>query len=74
MAMPAIIWYGTFMTQANSFPKLAGSAGSLLAIVGLLTYLSGVFSIGPRMFLFVGVALIALAFVAFFIEEFGPRR
>jgi len=62
------------MTQANSFPRLAGKAGALMAVVGLLIYLSAVFGIAPRMFLIVGIGLIVLAFVSFFLEEFGPRR
>jgi hypothetical protein len=74
VAMSAIICYGNFMAQANSIPKLAGSAGALLAIVGILTFFSAVFSFTPRMFVFTGVALFALSLVAFFVEEFGPRR
>jgi hypothetical protein len=59
------------MDQANGVSKLAGRAGQLIAIVGLLTFFAGVFSIAPRMFVFAGVALLALAIIAFFVEEFG---
>ena len=53
---------------------MAGTTGTLLAIVGILTFFSGVFSITPRMYVFVGTALIILAFIAYSIQEFGPRR
>ena len=46
----------------------------LLAFVGILTFFSGVFSFAPRMFVFAGVALIALSYAAFYIEELGQRR
>ncbi len=62
------------MAQANGISKLAGKVAPLIAIIGILTFFSGVFSLAPRMFVFAGVALIALALVAFFVEEFGPRR
>jgi hypothetical protein len=62
------------MDQLNSMSKLAGRAGSLFAIVGLLMFFSGVFSFAPRTFLFAGVALYALALVAYFVEESGQRR
>lgn len=40
---------------------------------GLLFFFFGLF--GPmRMWMFVGVALIVLALIAYFVEEFGPRR
>jgi len=60
-----------FMSQTRSF---VGNAGSLIAIIGFLTFLSAVFSFTPRVFLIVGIGLIVLSFVAFFLEEFGPRR
>jgi len=72
--MSAIFCYRDFMAQANSISKVAGSVAALLAIVGILIFFSGVFSFAPRMFVFVGIALIALAYVSFFVEEFGPRR
>lgn len=62
------------MTQTNSFPKLVGKAGGWMAFIGLLVFLSAVFSFTPRMFLVVGVGIIVLAFISFFIEEFGPGR
>jgi hypothetical protein len=61
------------MAQANGISRIAGRAGSLLAVVGLLTLLSGVFGITPRNFVLVGVALFVLALAAFCMEEFGPR-
>ena len=61
------------MGQANGISKIAGLAAPLMTAVGLLLFFFGI--CGPtRTFLFVGVALIALSFVAYFVEEFGPRR
>ncbi len=54
--------------------KLARNAGALIAIVGLLAFFAGVFSLAPRMFLIVGVVLIGLSLVAFYVEELGHRR
>ena len=62
------------MTQANSASKLAGNVAMLVAIIGLLTFFSGVFSFAPRTFVFVGVALIVLSLAAFYAEELGQRR
>jgi hypothetical protein len=62
------------MEQSSSISKLAGSVGGLLAIVGLLTVIAAALSFVPRTFLFVGIGMIVLSFVAFAVEEFGPRR
>lgn len=62
------------MEQANSMSKLSGRVGSLLLVVGLLTYLVGLSGTVPRTVLFVGAAMMLLSFAAFSIEEFGPRR
>jgi hypothetical protein len=61
------------MAQANGISKLAGGAGSLMAAVGILLFFLGIFGM-PRTFAFVGLALIASALVAFFVEEQGQRR
>ena len=61
------------MAHANGISRMAGRAGSLMAVVGVLTFFFGLF--GPtRTFLFVGVALIVLSFVSFFVEELEQRR
>ena len=62
------------MAEANGISKVAGSAGMLIAFVGLLAFFAGVFSFVPRTFVFVGVALIVMSLVSFFVEEFGQRR
>ncbi|CAN5359720.1 hypothetical protein BH10ACI2_BH10ACI2_22510 [soil metagenome] len=62
------------MEQVNSMAKLAGRTGSLMAIIGLLAFFSGVFSFAPRMFVFVGVAIIVLSLAAYFVEELQNRR
>lgn len=72
MAMPVVICYGKRMAQEKSISNLAGTAGPLLSIVGILTYFSGVLSITPRIFLFAGVAMIILSWVAYAVEEFAP--
>ncbi len=62
------------MAQSNSMSKTARNAGTLIAIVGLLAFFAGVFSLAPRIFLIAGVALIALSLVAFYAEELGHRK
>lgn len=52
---------------------MAGRAGTLMAIVGVLAFFLGLF--GPvRTPVFAGVALIALALCAYFVEELAQRR
>ena len=46
----------------------------LLAVVGILTFFAGVFGFAPRTFVFVGIALIVISYVSFFVEELGHRR
>jgi xanthine/uracil permease len=62
------------MAQSNSMSKMAGKAGALIAIVGLLAFFAAVFSLVPRTFLLVGVALIVLSLAAFYAEELGHRK
>ena len=60
------------MSETSGISKLAGRAGTLMTVIGLAVYFFGLF--GPvRNVIFVGVALIALSFAAYFVEEFGPR-
>jgi len=74
LSTSTVICYATFMDQANSRAKLAGNAGTLLAIVGVLIFFSGVFSFTPRTFVFTGIAIIVLSYAAFFVEELESRR
>lgn len=74
MAVLVVIWYGIFMDQVSSVSKLAGRAGSLIAIVGLLTFFAGVFSFAPRLAVLMGIALFVFAIVAFVIEEYSQRK
>jgi hypothetical protein len=61
------------MSQITGTAKFARSAGNLLALVGFVAYLVGLF--GPtRLILFIGIALVILSFVAFYLEEFEGRR
>ena len=61
------------MSEASGISKLAGGAANLIAVAGLAAFFLGLF--GPvRNIMFVGIALIILAFVAYFVEEFGPRK
>lgn len=61
------------MAQTTGMSKLAGRAGSLMAIVGVLMFFIGIF--GPtRTPMLVGLVLIALSLVAYFVEELGQRR
>jgi hypothetical protein len=60
------------MAQKNGISSLSGRAGILLSIVGILTYFSGVLGITPRIFLFAGLGMIILSWIAYAIEEFAP--
>lgn len=66
-------FYLLSMAEAQNTSKLAGRAGSLFALVGILAFFSGLFG-APRPLVFVGVALILLSLVAYFLEEQGQRR
>ena len=60
------------MSEAIGNSKKAGRAAPIKTVIGLAVFFFGLF--GPvRNIIFVGVALIALSFIAYFVEEFGPR-
>lgn len=60
------------MSEASGISKMAGGAANLAALVGLAAFFLGLF--GPvRNIMFIGLALIGIALVAYFVEEFGPR-
>ena len=73
-ALAAVICYRNCMDQASSMTKLAGRAGLLIAVVGLISFFLGVFSFAPRSFLIAGIAIIGVSLVAFFVEELSSRR
>ena len=50
-----------------------GRIGSLIGLVGLLSFLLGIFG-APRILVLAGVVMMVASFVAFFIEEVGSRR
>ena len=61
------------MSEASAISKLAGGVGGLTALVGVVLFMAGLF--GPvRNVVFIGLALIIVALVAYFVEEFGPRK
>jgi hypothetical protein len=61
------------MVKSTGTARTAGLAGSALALVGLLLFLAGIFG-APRTLAFVGVGMMVLAMIAFYIEEAGNRR
>ena len=61
------------MERSTGSSKVAGHVGSLLGLVGLLSFLLGIFG-APRVLAIAGVAMMMAAFTAFFIEELGKRR
>ncbi|MEJ7624299.1 MAG: hypothetical protein WKF34_09945 [Pyrinomonadaceae bacterium] len=61
------------MNNPSGISKSAGRAGSLVAVIGVAAFFIGIFG-GPRLLAFVGVALIAAALAAFFVEERGHRK
>ena len=61
------------MSEANAISKLASAVGGLAGLVGILLFFAGIFG-APRTFAFVGLALIGISLVAFYLEEFGPGK
>ncbi len=53
--------------------KSVGRLASLLCAAGVIAFFIGIFG-GPRVFAFVGVALMAASLVGFFIEEQSQRN
>ena len=50
-----------------------GRAGGVLTMVGVVTFFAGLFG-APRTLVFIGITLIVLSLVAYFLEEFGQRK
>jgi hypothetical protein len=62
------------MARSNGTSKMARNAGTLAALLGLLAFFASVFSLVSRPFLIIGIALIVISLVAYFIEESVERR
>lgn len=52
---------------------MIGRLGSLSLAVGLILFFGGLFFF-PRMVLFVGIALLVVALILYWLEEAGQRR
>ena len=52
---------------------MAGRFGLLLMFAGLAAFFFGIFG-GPRSYAFAGVAMMVASIVAFFLEEYGPKK
>jgi hypothetical protein len=61
------------MKRSTGTSRTIGRIGSLLGLVGLLSFLLGIFG-APRVLAIAGVAMMVASFTAFFIEEVGNRR
>lgn len=69
----AKICYFGKMENSSRSSSLAGRAGMLLVVVGVVLFMAGIFG-APRVLAFTGVAMMAVSLVAFFIEEHGQRK
>ena len=70
LCVPAV--NGPRVAETSGISKIAGGAANLITVVGLAAFFLGLF--GPvRNIMFVGIALIVLALVAYFVEEYGPQ-
>lgn len=67
------ICYFLQMENSSGMSSLAGRAGMLLVVVGVVLFMAGIFG-APRVLAFTGVGLMAVSLVAFFIEEHGQRK
>jgi len=61
------------MAEASGSTKSLGRFGSLVLTVGLISFFGGLFFF-PRMFVLIGVGLMALSVALFWMEETGYRR
>lgn len=61
------------MAKRTAGSRLAGRIGSLFALAGIVIFMAGLFG-APRVLVFVGIGLIAVSLVAYYIEELGDRR
>ena len=65
--------YSKLMSTQSGISKMAGRFGLLLMFAGLAAFFFGIFG-GPRSYAFAGVAMMVASIVAFFLEEYGPKK
>ena len=61
------------MAAVSGSVKTIGRLGSLSLAIGLILFLGGLFVL-PRMITFVGIALLVLALILYWLEESGIRK
>lgn len=61
------------MAEVSGSTRSIGRFGSLVLTVGLISFFGGLFFF-PRMFVLIGVGLMAISVALFWIEETGRRR
>ncbi|MGB7200827.1 MAG: hypothetical protein WBD16_01015 [Pyrinomonadaceae bacterium] len=61
------------MSQSTGMARTAGRLGSLMCAAGVVAFFVGIFG-GQRGYAFVGLALMVVSLVMFFIEEQANRR
>ncbi len=61
------------MDNSTGISKLSGRLGSVLLALGVVSYFVGIFG-GPRVLAFVGLGMMIVSLVAFFVEEKGQQH
>ena len=61
------------MSKSNGSGRMAGLAGGLLCAAGVVAFFIGIFG-GPRVLAFVGIGLMAVSLIGFFLEESARRK
>lgn len=61
------------MTKSTKDSKSIGNIGIVIMLLGLLGFFIGIFG-GPRVFAFIGLGMMLVSMVAFYIEEQQNRR
>jgi hypothetical protein len=61
------------MAKSSGSGRTAGRLGSLLCAAGVIAFFIGI-SGGPRVLAFVGVGLMAVSLVGFYLEEYQERK
>ena len=61
------------MANSSGISKLSGRLGMFLVALGAVAFFIGIFG-GPRELAFVGLAMMVVSLIAFFVEEQAQRR
>jgi len=61
------------MANTSAMSNMAGKLAHIIAIAGLAAFFLGLFGFGIKVMI-VGIALICVSLVAYYVEEIGHRK